>query len=105
MKSICIWALALAGCAASQEKIESARTAWGDCVKREVARVDDGKTDPFSIAYGVAPMCGKLYQELTADVVSQNVTEDGQGNMRRQMSANELRLITSAVLAHRAKHS
>jgi hypothetical protein len=95
--------LLLVACASQAEK-DSARSAWGDCVAVQVARLDDGKSDPISIAYGVAPQCAVLYQRLSQMMISENSTDAGQNNMRQQMKEGEIRLITSAVLAHRASH-
>jgi hypothetical protein len=76
---------------------------WGDCVMAAVIRLDDGRSDPMSIAYGVAPLCGSLYAKATNLAVQQFITENGQANMRQTMKAGELKAITSAVLIHRSK--
>lgn len=91
----------LAACATAQQQ-DSARAAWGTCIAREVDRLDDGKTDPVSIAYGVAPQCAALYNELTQAAVRQYYTEAGQANMRAEMRNGELRLVTAAVVTRRA---
>jgi len=67
-----------------------------------VKRLDDGKTDPVSIAYGIASQCAELYAQLTNIMVSQNITENGQIAMREQMRSGEIKLITSAILTFRA---
>lgn len=102
MKGIYIFAIALTACA-TQAQVDGDRDARGDCVRKHVALLDDGKSDPISIAYGVAPSCASLYNELTQDMVHQNITEGGQAAMRERMRDGEIRLITAAVLAHRAK--
>jgi hypothetical protein len=50
--------LACNGCASPAERqaaLKVGMDAWSDCVMRAVSRLDDGKSDPMSIAYGVAP--------------------------------------------------
>lgn len=91
----------LGGCATAADK-DSVRRAWGDCVAREVDRLDDGRTDPVSVAVGVAPQCAAQYQRLSDAMISENVTRAGQDNMRRQMRDGEIKMITSAVLTRRA---
>jgi hypothetical protein len=34
---------------------------WTDCVARAINRLDDGKSDPVSIAYRIEPLCAVLY--------------------------------------------
>lgn len=92
----------LAGCASAADK-DRASKEWGDCVAAAVIRLDDGKSDPSSIAYGVAPVCAVQYQRLTDMMVSSNITDVGQAYARQDMRAGEVRLITSAVLIHRQK--
>lgn len=93
--------LVLAACATADVVNSPASKEWGDCIAKAVKRFDDGKTDPVSIAYGVAPQCGVQYQQLTELMVSQYMTEGGQANMRALMRANEVKSITSAVLIFR----
>jgi hypothetical protein len=95
-------ALLLSSCA-TQEQTGVLQTAYGDCVMAAVIRVDDGKTDPVSMAYGIAPQCGVLYQQLTEAEVSQFITDVGQANMRRVMRDKEVQVVTSAILIHRSK--
>lgn len=76
-------------------------TAWGDCVAN-VVRLDDGKSDPVSIAYGIAPQRGELHAQLTNIMVSHNITENGQIAMRERMKSGEVQMITSAILTFRA---
>jgi hypothetical protein len=99
--------LALAGCAnvtlselTDQDKVLN--TTWSDCVRQAVGRLDDGKSDPVSIAYGVAPQCAAQYQALTEASVNKYITEGVRANMRQLMKENEIKLITSAILTHRS---
>ena len=80
----------------------AALDAWSDCVLRAVAQLDDGKTDPLSIAHGVAPRCAALYADATQSAVQGMITEKGQAHTRLLYKDNELRLITNAVLTSRA---
>ncbi|HJY86875.1 MAG TPA: hypothetical protein VKE24_08565 [Candidatus Acidoferrales bacterium] len=92
---------ALAGCLHTAEEQESVPTAWGDCVAN-VVRLDDGKSDPVSIAYGIAPQRGELHAQLTNIMVSHNITENGQIATRERMKSGEVQMITSAILTFRA---
>ena len=67
-----------------------------------VTRLDDGKSDPASIAMGVAGACAGQYAMLSNTMQGEMITERGQAYMRDQMRTNELRLATSAVLTYRA---
>jgi len=64
-----------------------------------VKRLDDGKSDPVSIAYGIAPQRGELYAHLTDIMVSHNIPENGQIAMRERMKSGEVQMITSAIVA------
>jgi hypothetical protein len=94
--------LFIAGCATHQAEQKASLDAWGDCVMHAVARLDDGKSDPMSIANGIAPGCAVLYQQFTETMVSDNITERGQAAMRDRTRSEELRLITSAILTYRS---
>lgn len=94
-------AIFLTGCITTGNK-DAAREAWGDCVLHAVQRLDDGRTDPVSIAAGVSPKCAVEYARLSEAMISENFTERGQANMRNLMRDGEIKLITSAVLTHRA---
>jgi hypothetical protein len=76
--------------------------AWSDCIMHAIARLDDGKSDPTSVAYGLAPQCAALYQQFTEAMVRDNITERSQAAMRDRARSEELRLITSAILTYRA---
>lgn len=92
----------LSGCASAPDRgTETVRAEWGACIARQVARLDDGRADPVSIAYGAAPGCKTLYADLTEIMVRRNFTEGGQMAMRQQMRDGELELVTAAVLARR----
>lgn len=96
-------ALCLSGCVTSGGAgKDAARDAWGDCIARAVDRLDDGRTDPVSIAAGVSPRCAGEYARLSEIMVRENFTERGQAYMRSTMRDEEIKLIASAVLTRRA---
>jgi hypothetical protein len=97
----CALALTLAGCATEAEMAD-ARKVWGDCVLNAVMQLDDGKSDPVSIAYGVAPLCAVQYERLSHMLVSQAITDSGQAYARQSMKDDEVKMITSAVLTYRS---
>jgi hypothetical protein len=82
---------------------EAAEDAYNDCVLRSVARLDDGKSDPVSIAHGVQPTCAVLYEKLTQTVVSRATTQKGKDDARAMYKDGEIRAITNAVLFHRSR--
>jgi hypothetical protein len=91
----------LSGCVTAAER-QSIQHDWQVCIMRAVKQLDDGRSDPTSIAYGIAPQCAVLYQQFTDAMVGENITEGGQAHMAGLMRTNELKMITSAILIHRA---
>lgn len=91
----------LTGCA-SREQQTAALDAWRDCIRTAVKRYDDGRTDPVSLAYGIAPNCASLYNEFGSTMMSGMITDKGQDAMRERVRASELRMITNAILENRA---
>jgi hypothetical protein len=81
---------------------EAAEDAYNDCVLRSVALMDDGKSDPVSIARGVQPSCAALYEKLTQTVVKRATTQKGKDDAWAMYKAGEIRAITDAVLIHRS---
>lgn len=108
MKRAILLSLLLAGCATYDQikpELDAAKGAWADCIFQAVRQLDDGKTDPASVAYGVSPRCASQYLALTEQMLRPMTTERSQNFMRQQMRSEELRLITSAVLTYRRSHS
>ena len=91
----------LGGCMADEAAKQAAETAYADCTMAAVKRLDDGRSDPASIAMGVAGACSGQYQQLSLQMQDQMLTENSQAYMRDQMRSNELRLATNAVLTYR----
>lgn len=56
----------------------------------------------MSVAIGVAPSCAVEYGVLIEIMVNQNITEEARRNTRAEMKANEIKLITAAILSRRA---
>jgi hypothetical protein len=82
---------------------EAAEAAYNDCLLRSVALLDDGKSDPVSIAHGVQPTCATLYEKLIQTVVSRATTQKGKDDARAMYKAGEIKAITNAVLFHRSR--
>ena len=100
-------ATALLGCA-TQEQKSAAVDAWGDCVRAAVEQVDDGKTDPMSVADGISAMCAAFYDKVRQSQIkvrqSQiSESQKGQEGMSATLKEGELRMIVSAILTHRAQ--
>lgn len=103
-RAIAVLLCLAAGCAtaSSDSDLKKAVTkAWGDCIMAAVQRFDDGKSDPASMAYGIAPKCAVEYNQLTEAMVQEYWTQVGQIHMRAQMADNEGKLTTSAILTWR----
>jgi hypothetical protein len=82
---------------------ETAEEAYNDCVWRSVASLDDGKSDPASIAYNVQPTCAALYEKLTQTVVNRAKTEKAKDVVRARYKDGEIKAITSVVLVYRSR--
>jgi hypothetical protein len=82
---------------------EAAETAYNDCLLHSVALLDDGKSDPVSIAHGVQPTCAALYEKLTQTVVSRATTQKGKDDARAMYKDGEIRAITNAILFYRSR--
>jgi hypothetical protein len=87
---------------ASTEK-EAAEDAYNDCVLQSVARLDDGKSDPVSIANQVQPTCAVLYEKLTQTVVNRTATQKRKDDARAMYKDGEIRAIANAVLIYRSR--
>lgn len=95
-------ALSLAGCVADEAAQKAARDAYSDCAMAAVARLDDGRSDPASVAMGVSAACAAQYAAVSNQVQSGFVTAAGRASARDTMQTNELRMATNAVLTYRA---
>lgn len=91
----------LGGCVSDQAAQNNASAAYTDCVMSAARRLDDGRSDPASVAMGVAGACAGQYALLSQAMQDQMLTENSQAYMRNKMRDNELPLATNAVLTHR----
>jgi hypothetical protein len=98
-------ATALLGCA-TQEQKSAAVDDWGDCVRSAVEQVDDGKTDPMSVADGISAMCAAFYDKVRQSQIkvrqSSGARKD-QESTTATLKEGELRMIVSAILDHRTQ--
>ena len=95
-------AAALLGCA-TQEQKDAAVDDWGDCVRSAVERVDDGKTDPMSVADGISAMCAAFYDKVRQSQIKVRQSSGIQKGQDANLKEGELRMIVSAILDHRAQ--
>lgn len=97
---------ALPGCKMDEAVYDANRKAATDayaaCTMDAVRRLDDGRSDPASIAMGVSGVCAGQYGALTNVMVDEMTTENSQAFMRQKMRGDELRTATAAVLTYRA---
>lgn len=77
---------------------------WADCVWKAAARLDDGRSDPVSVAIGISSACAPQFNAYREYMVGQNITQNGQAAARAMARDQEIRLATTAVLTHRAKN-
>jgi hypothetical protein len=95
----------LPGCKTDDVVYESsqnaAETAYATCAMDAAGRLDDGISDPASIAMGVAGACSGQYARLAQAMAEPMRTEKGHAYVRDQMRTEELRLATTAVLTYR----
>ena len=82
---------------------EAAETAYNDCLWRSVALLDDGKSDPVSIAQTIQPTCAALYEKLTQTVVSRARTQKGKDDARAMYKDGEIRAITNVIFLYRSQ--
>jgi hypothetical protein len=73
---------ALGGCAGPDRSGELLDT-WHACIVAAVNRMDDGRTDPISVAYGIQPQCG--------DITSRSFASAGRPHITRVFSEKPLR--------------
>jgi hypothetical protein len=102
---ILLVATALLGCA-TQEQKSAGVDDWGDCVRSAVERVDDGKTDPKSVADGISAMCAAFYDKVRESQIKarqSSGTQKDQESMSTTLKEGELRMIVSAILDHRTQ--
>jgi hypothetical protein len=106
VSAVAVAAIALCGCVADETTQQgvrrAAQDAYWDCVVAAVKRLDNGDSDPASIAVGVAGACSGQYARLASTAVDEMSTKKGQLDVREQMRSEELRLATTAVLTYRA---
>lgn len=96
--------LTLTACASysSDAEIAAARQPWLDCVRGAIERLDDGKSDPLSIAYGIAPTCAVPSAELNRVRLKGYVSDCGGACGPAALKEQELQLITASVLSYRS---
>lgn len=97
---------ALTGCAsldppATQAQLDATTTAYARCLWDAAKQVDDGRSDPVSIAVGIMPMCAGEWQANT-DAVTQGMNLEMKAMYLRKARATQVEVATAAVLKARA---
>lgn len=75
-------------------------SAYSSCIMAAVARLDDGKSDPESMARVVSGQCSVQYRAITGGYI----TENAEAYMRDRIRDKELYRASSAVLTYRTAH-
>ncbi|MGH7160033.1 MAG: hypothetical protein ACREFS_08140, partial [Acetobacteraceae bacterium] len=85
-------AFVVAGCAAqfaSQSEIDAAAKPWTEWVMPAMTRLDDGHSDPVSIAYGIEPVRSAEYAGLSQAMLKGHQTFEGLMAMQDRLSNME----------------
>jgi hypothetical protein len=101
-------ALGLVGCVqrgATEAEKHATLNAWVSCVRHAADQLDDGRSDPVSVAFGIEPLCAGLYGQFTEANVAAEATEAAMSDLRRRYASQELPLITTVILTGRAKEA
>lgn len=70
-----VLSLGVVGCATTEADQKAAKNQWGDCITSAVTRMDDGRTDPFSLAIGISPMCSVQWLAVRESIEGSMITE------------------------------
>lgn len=100
--------LVFAGCAtpyATDSELKAVTQPWGDCVWNAISHLDDGKSDPVSISYGIEPVCAAQYEQIIQTALKGMATIEAQTSVRRIYQDGELKQITSAILIYRKSYT
>jgi hypothetical protein len=85
------------------QETDAAKNAYTKCLIDNIARVDDGHSDPQTIAARIQPACAVQYDAVIQIAVYQCcTTENSKITTQQNMKSEELKLITGAVLHYRA---
>jgi hypothetical protein len=79
----------------------AARRPWMECVIRAIARLDDGKSDPASISYGIAPVCAVEHEHLTETYLKGVTSLEARIYLHQLYEDTAAPSITTAVLTYR----
>ncbi len=92
--------------ASATDDAQNAKMAdWQNCVSEAALKLDDGKSDALSIAYGIEPACALKYRAWMSPITSLATTA-GEGQYAQQVSSDEeIKLLTNMVLQLRAARS
>jgi TPR repeat protein len=103
--------LVLAGCASpaatdtATDMEKEAGKSWVSCIHDAIVRLDDGTSDPVSIAYGIEPLCATFYEKSVEYITQTATTPEAILYARNLANDNELHLISSFILTTRAAHT
>jgi len=105
---VALLTLVVAGCGArnaTDAELAAAQKPWLDCVVRAITRLDDGKSDPVSVAYGIEPTCADKYENFTETFLRGYTNPEAIIDIRQRLTDDELKEITSTILDYRASHA
>jgi hypothetical protein len=94
----------LVGCAheATDSEVENSASGWTRCIIRSVYELDDGVSDPVSIAYGVRAGCQAFVPEYQAALLTRFHTNVGKMWVITHIQDQLLQTATHAVIRIRS---
>jgi hypothetical protein len=101
--SVAVVLLALAGCSQPATDAETAAVnkAFTDCVWTATTQLDDGKSDPVSVAYGIEAACAVQYEQVIQTALKGVMNARSVPVVRQKWEDHELQMIVPAILVYR----
>lgn len=104
--AVALCALTLSGCATATSDEKSAFTAaYIACLRATANRLDDGRSDPTSVAIATRAPCAAQEREMTDAYTPVIYQRDIQERADARMSANNAQLAVTIVMEERRKRA
>lgn len=99
--------LLLAACShpATDAEMTAVNKAFVDCVWTSTTQLDDGKSDPVSVAYGIEASCGVQSDQAMKILLQGARTAASVVAGREMWEDNELKVVVDAILIYRKSRS
>lgn len=105
MRAILLIPLALFGCAtpATEAEKDAAYSRYYGCLQAEARRLDDGRSDAYSVGAAIAPLCQSLFFEWVDTLTRDAPTPRARVLARGKVSDRQPAIAAQAVLEGRRK--